>query len=184
MSVPQDMFGHIRALVEGLAQRDQRITSLEAQVAASSNDVRVIGGRTCVVIGDRIHAYDEEANATGRVIGYLHVVMIEAPPQPPPQPQPLQPQGRGRRPDPPLRNMSVAFTDGQLIVHPLKRRRGQPVLESAWVGTFCSSRDAIMRDGIAYPSLSAFAVAHRGEGWRECFCAMGGVWVSTNNLGL
>ena len=171
------MFGHIRALVEGVAQRDQRITSLEAQVAASSNDVRVIGGRTCVVIGDRIHAYDEEANATGRVIGYLQVVMIEPPPQPPPQPQP----------EPPLRNMSVAFTDGQLIVHPLKRRRGQPVLESAWVGTFCSSRDAIMRDGIAYPSLSAFAVAHRGSssnGWRECFCAMGGVWVSTNNLGL
>jgi hypothetical protein len=86
-----------------------------------------------------------------------------------------------------LRDMSMAFTDGQTIAHPLSRKRGQPVLETAWIGTYDKDSNAILRNGVSYRSLSAFAKAHNGRktanGWADCFCNMHGAWVSTYRLG-
>ena len=81
MSASQTSESHIRALVEALAQRDlalarrdlalaqrdRRIAALEQQ----ATDIRTIGGRTCVIIGDHVLAYDEAENQTGGVIGRI-----------------------------------------------------------------------------------------------------------------
>jgi hypothetical protein len=85
------------------------------------------------------------------------------------------------------RVMKKCFSDGQEIRHTIKK------INDTWIGTFDLARNAIVRDGIAYMSMSAFATGHYASnrperknsdsnGWKECECMVNEKWVSTDSL--
>lgn len=175
---------HIRALVEALAQRDQRIATLEQQVATITDTSRRL---RCTLYtglaqrGQRIAAMTQQLAALEQQVAAL------APSGP--RRQTLAPSGPRRQAlaASPIRDMAIAFTDGQMIAHPLELKHdGQPNLATAWIGTYCADRNVILRDGMVYVSLDAFVTAHAegSVGWRDCFyCDMNGDWVTTARIG-
>jgi len=176
-------------LILTLQERERRIAELvrefgqrqHAGPSESEHDQRIINGISCVISGDEILQYFEEDNQLGNVIGTMRpdgTAMMFAQPA-------RQVAVSG------IRDMAVAFTDGQMIVHPLQRRNNQPMLETSWVGTYDATLNMIVHNSVRYPSISSFAMAHwfangsprSANGWKECFCNLGGEWVSTYRLG-
>ena len=179
------------ALILTLQERENRIAELEREFGRrqhagpseveveAEHDQRVINGISCVISGDEILQYFEEDNQLGNVIGMVRpdgTAELFA------SGLPVAVSG--------IRDMDVAFTDGQMIVHPLQLRNNLPMLETAWVGIYDSTLNVIVHN-VNYPSISSFAEAHwlangtprNANGWKECFCNLGGEWVSTYSLG-
>ena len=81
------------------------------------------------------------------------------------------------------RNMAICFKNGQRINHTIG-------ITKIWIGTYDSSNNKIVCDGISYDSLSCFALTHRriykvrktANGWAECKCEVDGKWISTVDL--
>ena len=84
------------------------------------------------------------------------------------------------------RDMAKCFTNGQPIRHTIG-------INKTWIGTYDSSKNGIVCDGISYYSLSKFAKAHNkiellhrvtntANGWKECECEVDGKWISTYSL--
>lgn len=82
------------------------------------------------------------------------------------------------------RDMAKCFANSQPIRH--------VVDDSHWVGIFDSSNNTIVREGIAYKSLSGFALAHYNyispgrrstvNGWSACEYQVDGLWESTYTI--
>jgi hypothetical protein len=83
------------------------------------------------------------------------------------------------------RDMAKCFTHGQRIRH--------TVGDKIRVGTYDSSKDAIIYNGTPYNTLTKFATAHvlaeynpnrasSRDGWKHCECEVKGKWISTYNL--
>jgi anti-sigma28 factor (negative regulator of flagellin synthesis) len=83
------------------------------------------------------------------------------------------------------RKMKTCFTDGQRIRHTIRHK--------IWIGTYDSSKDAIVHNGVTYRTISMFATAHvladhnpnrasPRDGWKHCECEVQGKWVSTYDL--
>jgi hypothetical protein len=97
-------------------------------------------------------------------------------------PRASEPTGRAKI----SRDMTKCFSHGQRIRHTIG-------INKTWIGTYDSSKNAIIYDGKTYNSLSMFAKSHNkieipsrlsntANGWRECECEVDGVWVSTNSF--
>ena len=83
------------------------------------------------------------------------------------------------------RTMKKCFTDGQRIRHRMR--------DKMWIGTYDSSKNAIVHNGTTYRTISMFATAHviadhnpnraaPRDGWRYCECEVQGEWVSTYEI--
>ena len=192
MSLPE-----YNALILRLDERERRVAELEREFGTrqqagpsiplidpeigQDHNQRVINGIPCVISGDQIIEYFEEDNQLGNVIGMMR-----------PDGTPEMFAAAAQAEFIGIRDMAAAFTDGQMIVHPLQRIHDRPILGTAWVGTYDADSNVIRHNGSVYTSINAFAMAHHlavgsrcktADGWEECFCAMGGNWVSTYRLG-
>ena len=83
------------------------------------------------------------------------------------------------------RDMAKCFTNGQRIRHTIG-------INKTWIGTYDSSKNGIMYDGITF-TLNQFASSHlkvekperrstKVNAWTECECEVGGTWISTYSL--
>jgi hypothetical protein len=85
-----------------------------------------------------------------------------------------------------ISKMSQVFTDGLLIRHVVNSD-----VNKTWIGTYNSTTDRIVHEGISYTSPSDFAMKHHrvynperksAGGWAECDCQVNGEWVTASNL--